>query len=224
MTQKKFSKRYATVEEDHYRQTIFEDNVRFILSHNADYESGKTTTDCSINKFADLTTKEFILFHTGIRLKGRSAEQSPTRFYDAPNGNARAAIDASSIDITSSGSASGSNNKFGSASASFGGSRGSFGASASIGSQNATLRAGFGSGTSSQSSDGTDQGQFKTNIFMPSPMLEKEVKDEVDWRKEGAITPVKNQGETFIVMTEMSIKAVDIIYDHVISYFMVFPQ
>lgn len=173
------------------------------------------------------------MFHTGIRLKGRSAEHSPTRFYDAPNGNARISIDASSINITSSGSSStsGFNNDFGSASglfggasASFDGSRGSFRSSASISSQNGTLRAGFGSGTSSQSSDGTDQSQFKTNIFMPSPILEKEVKDEVDWRKEGAITPVKNQGETFIVMTEMFIKAVDIIYDHVISYFMVFPQ
>ena len=160
------------------------------------------------------------MFNTGIRLKGRSAEQSPTRFYNAPHGKSNVAIDASSIDITSSGfaSLSGSNSAFGSASASFGNSRGSFDASGSFGSQNATSRSGSDS-SSSQSSDGTDQGQFKMNIFMPSPLLEKEVKDEVDWRKEGAITPVKNQGETFIVMTEMSIKAIDIIYDHVISLF-----
>lgn len=174
-----------------------------------------------------MTTEEFISFYTGIRLKGRSAEQSPTRFYDAPYGKSNVAIDASGIDITSSGfaSLSGSSGLFGNARGSFSSGSGSFG------SQNATSRSGFASGSgssSSQSSDGTDQGQQKMNIFMASPMLEKEVKDEVDWRKEGAITPVKNQGETFIIMTEMSIKTVDIIYDHVISRFiyviMALPQ
>ncbi|CAF3498116.1 unnamed protein product [Rotaria socialis] len=53
-------KQYATVEEEAYRQTIFEDRVVMINRHNFEAKSGMHTYTLKINQFADMTYGEVV--------------------------------------------------------------------------------------------------------------------------------------------------------------------
>lgn len=110
----KYGKSYDTIEEDERRRGIYEDNMDVVIKANKDFEVGESAFDTDVNKYADMTTEEFVDSQCGLRRNERSIEP----------------------------------------------------------------------------------GMSMMNLFMPSPMLEDMAEDEIDWRKEGAVTPVKNQGET----------------------------
>merc|ERR1719423_54084 len=52
-------KDYVGAEEESKRLSIWEDNKRFVLKHNYEYEMGKHSFKVGLNKFADLTLEEY---------------------------------------------------------------------------------------------------------------------------------------------------------------------
>lgn len=160
------------------------------------------------NKFCDLTEEEFIKTHTGIRLKKRAHKGYQ---YPAPEISLEefARIDSSDERSSSSFSSSGSIQ-----SSSLPASPSAFKlpSSKSFSSFSSTgpipfpplpvlpsiikLPSSKSLPVSPSSFKSNNQGQQNmTNVFMPSSKLDAETEDEVDWRKKGAITPVKNQGK-----------------------------
>jgi len=57
-------KSYAIHEENH-RRMIWDENKRFVLRHNYEYDLGKHTYKVGLNKFADLTNEEFRAMYLG---------------------------------------------------------------------------------------------------------------------------------------------------------------
>jgi len=58
--EKKYEKRYSSLEERSLRREIYEGNLRFVQNHNLD---GTKTYTVGINRFADLTSQEFARLH-----------------------------------------------------------------------------------------------------------------------------------------------------------------
>jgi len=52
-------KDYVGAEEESKRLSIWEDNKRFVLKHNYEYDMGKHSFKVGLNKFADLTLEEY---------------------------------------------------------------------------------------------------------------------------------------------------------------------
>merc|ERR1712156_490159 len=60
----KHAKTYKTVGEHQLRKGIFEQNLDYIKSHNAEAASGKHTYTLAVNAFADMTHEEFLAQRT----------------------------------------------------------------------------------------------------------------------------------------------------------------
>jgi C1A family cysteine protease len=55
----RFEKNYESEAEKETRRAIFQDNVNFVVEHNARYEQGLETYNVAVNQFSDLTNQEF---------------------------------------------------------------------------------------------------------------------------------------------------------------------
>ncbi|XP_047495174.1 procathepsin L-like [Penaeus chinensis] len=57
---------YASVQEERYRQSVFEQNQQFIDDHNANFENGEVTFTLQMNQFGDMTTEEIVAAMNGF--------------------------------------------------------------------------------------------------------------------------------------------------------------
>jgi hypothetical protein len=169
---------------------IFFENVNIINLHNADYAAGRVTFDMEKNKFCDMTQDEFVKINTGIRGKRKSSH--PGYGYPVPSGQSYVSQEiGGQVSFTS---------QDGSSKSSISYQASKDGSSISVQSSSSSLPVSPKSKSSSlpvspKEFASSAQGQQNmTNVFMASSMLEDQTEDEVDWRKKGAVTPVKNQG------------------------------
>ena len=52
-------KKYKNIDEERRRRAIWQENSKFIENHNKGFKSGKSTFDCGMNDFGDMTNEEF---------------------------------------------------------------------------------------------------------------------------------------------------------------------
>jgi len=78
--QKVFKKEYKTTEENLKRRLIWESNLKFVNKHNLEHSLGLHTFTVAINKYADMSNKEFVSVMnkfnmTGALNKNRNSQQ-----------------------------------------------------------------------------------------------------------------------------------------------------
>merc|ERR1712012_1010659 len=63
----KYERKYLSTPEHDQRRSIFISNLRLIQKHNAEHALGLHTYTLGVNKFADLTSEEFVKTYNGFR-------------------------------------------------------------------------------------------------------------------------------------------------------------
>jgi len=66
-----FNKKYLDSAEENLRRSIFADNVLKIVQHNMEKDLGLHSYSLGVNKFADLTNKEFVAQMNGLKMNNR---------------------------------------------------------------------------------------------------------------------------------------------------------
>jgi len=74
-------KTYATEDEEIARFNIWKSNLAYINKHNQEHAKGIHSFDLAMNKFGDLTTKEFARIYNGYNATMRPSTVSSTRVF-----------------------------------------------------------------------------------------------------------------------------------------------
>lgn len=78
-------KKYSSPSEETIRRGIWEKNMQFIQKHNLDYALGKKTYSVGMNKYGDLTNKEFVSMVNGFNKTRSMFKKDGSKFLAPAN-------------------------------------------------------------------------------------------------------------------------------------------
>ncbi|XP_064117238.1 procathepsin L-like [Macrobrachium nipponense] len=78
---KAYGKTYASLEEERYRESVHDQNQKFIDDHNAKYDQGLETFSLKMNQFGDMTQDEIVSTMNGLQT--REGSSTKTFSYDS---------------------------------------------------------------------------------------------------------------------------------------------